>query len=69
MTIKLPPHIEQAIIAKAQEQGLSVNELIAKWAMQENKPNPMIVRAMANLAPSILGDGVAIKRELRNQWA
>ncbi|UNU73642.1 hypothetical protein LU293_01650 [Moraxella nasovis] len=30
MILDLPPHIEQAIIAKAQQQGLTVNELLAK---------------------------------------
>lgn len=28
--IDLPPHIEQAIIAKAQQQGLTVQEMLAK---------------------------------------
>lgn len=30
MIIDLPPHIEQAIIAKAHEQGLTVQEMLAK---------------------------------------
>lgn len=30
MIIDLPPHIEQAIIAKAHEQGLTVQEMLTK---------------------------------------
>lgn len=30
MIIDLPPHIEKAIIAKAQEQGLTVQEMLTK---------------------------------------
>ncbi|WLF84014.1 hypothetical protein [Moraxella sp. ZY210820] len=55
MIIDLPPHIEQVIIAKAQAEQISVEDLITKWAKQETEVNPMIARALANPNPSVLG--------------
>lgn len=67
--LDIPPHIEQVIIAKAEQQGISVQDFIVNLVMQETTPiNPMIARAMANTNPSILGDGLTIQRELRNEW-
>lgn len=68
MIIDLPPYIEQVIIAKAQAEQMSVEELITKWAKQETEVNPMIARALANPNPSVLGNGVELQREWRNEW-
>lgn len=67
--LDISPHVEQMIIAKAEQQGMSVQDFIISLVMQETTPtNPMIARAMANKNPSILGDGLTIQRELRNEW-
>lgn len=65
--IDLPSHIEQGIIAKAKAEHISVADLITKWAKQETAVNPMIARVLVNLNPSVLGDGVELQREWRNE--
>lgn len=67
MIIDVAPHIEQLIIAKAQAEQISVEDLIVKWAKQETEVNPMIARALANPNPSVLEDGVELQREIRNK--
>ncbi|UNU74230.1 hypothetical protein LU293_04875 [Moraxella nasovis] len=67
MIIDLPPHIEQAIIAKAQQQGLSVNELLTKFAKEP--PRTLLIDTLNNMPNrSYLGDGLDIQRQLRHEW-
>lgn len=70
--LELPPHIEQVLIERAEQQGISVAQMLAQdYApkVAENTPqNPMLARAMANNNPSVLGNGLTIQRELRSEW-
>lgn len=47
MIIDLPPHIEQAIIDRANKQGLTVQEMLAKDYQEPAKPITFYDLAMA----------------------
>lgn len=66
MILDFPPHTEQLLIQTAQQQGLSIEELIAKLLEKSN--NSMINRALAIQNPNVLGDGLTIQKELRHEW-
>lgn len=74
MVIDLPPYVEQVLIQQAQAQGVSVADLVMqKFGLtraepQQEEVNPMIARALANPNPEVLGDGVALQREWRDEW-
>lgn len=74
MVIDLPPYVEQVLIQQAQAQGVSVADLVMqKFGLtraepQQEEVNPMIARALANPNPAVLGDGVALQREWRDEW-
>lgn len=76
MVIDFPPYVEQVLIQQAQAQGVSVADLVMqKFGLTriENQVvseevNPMIARALANPNPAVLGDGVALQREWRDEW-
>lgn len=69
-----PPYVEQVLIQQAQAQGVSVADLVMqKFGLtraepQQEEVNPMIARALANPNPAVLGDGVALQREWRDEW-
>lgn len=74
MVIDLPPYVEQVLIQQAQAQGVSVADLVmqqfglTRAEPQQEEVNPMIARALANPNPAVLGDGVALQREWRDEW-
>lgn len=64
MIIDLPPKTEQLLIQTAQNQGVSIADLIERLL----NPNPMIQKALSIKNPSALGNGLKIQQELRNEW-
>lgn len=70
--LELPPHIEQVLIERAEQQGISVAQMLvqdyAPKVAESTLQNPMLARAMANNNPSVLGNGLTIQRELRSEW-
>lgn len=67
ITLDLPPQIEQAIINQAQQQGVTINQLLADiFAPQQPQLLSDFIKAMPNR--SYLGDGLAYQREIRNEW-
>lgn len=75
ITLDLTPNELTFVEYESQKQGITVQEYFKNMlsqfmpkAKQEKPLNPMIARAMANENPSILGNGLDIQRELRNEW-
>lgn len=65
--LDISPQIEQAIINQAQQQGVTINQLLADiFAPQQPQLLSDFIKAMPNR--SYLGDGLAIQKELRNEW-
>lgn len=68
LTLDLPPHIEQAIIHQAQAQGVSINELITRWAKQDDVLLTDFFKTTPKIAAFENTDPVAYQREMRDEW-
>lgn len=69
IVLDLPPNVEHYINQTASYQGLTVNELITKWATKDEKSSILLsdfVKELPNRTH--LGDGIAIQKALRDEW-
>ncbi|QMT30329.1 hypothetical protein [Alysiella filiformis] len=65
LTLDLPPHIEQAIIHQA--QGVSINELITRWAKQDDVLLTDFFKTTSQIAAFENTDPVAYQRAMRDE--
>lgn len=69
MILDIPNHIEQNIVQMAKNQGITVSELIIQWLNQAQNQPTLLTDFVQNLPNRThLGDGLAIQKELRNEW-
>ena len=69
MILDLPPNTEQVIVNNAQKQGLSVEQYVMSIVHKDTLGDMLLSDFLDTLpAPKAQYDGLAIQKELRNEW-
>lgn len=67
ITLELAPEVEKLLIKTAEQQGITVNQLVSDWTMKQSSPLVLdFIQSLPNR--SYLGDPLTIQREIRDEW-
>lgn len=66
ITLDLSPHEQSKLETQSQQMGVSIEQYIKNVLFPQPQTIADFVKAMPNR--SYLGDGLAIQKEIRNEW-